>query len=101
MTDVSKLGTVRLKNEGALQFKGPATSHCFGVPYQTFALGGVVEEGGDVEWVDDMHKANKLFFGALDEYTEDAKQIAWRSYPEITKTEDGMWTIRARLAVWK
>jgi len=103
MNDVPKFGYFRLKNEEALQFKGPDTSHCFGVPYQTFALGiGVKEEGSsDAQWVDDIYKANMLFLGALDEYTADAKQIAWRLFPEYSNNEEGLWTVRCRLAVWK
>lgn len=101
MTDVSKLGTVRLKNEGALQFKGPATSHCFGVPYITISLGGIHWDGTPVATVDDMHEAFRCLMNAIDEYTEGADQIAWRLYPEMSHTDDGMWTARCRLAVWK
>lgn len=101
VTDVSKLGTLRLKNEEALQFRGPRTNHCFGIPYVSFGIRGVRKEGDAVQSVDDIYEANRLFFSELNDYTKDAKQIAWRLYPEVTQTEDGMWTIRARLAVFK
>lgn len=101
MTDVSKLGTVRLKNEGALQFKGPPTSHCFGVPYVTIDIGGRREEGTPLVLVDDMHEAFKHLMNAIDEYTEGADQIAWRVYPEMSQTDDGRWFALCRLAVWK
>lgn len=100
MTEHSNLGLICLDNE-ALQFSGPKTNQCFGVPYVTFALGGVAKEGGDVEWDGSAKEAHNRFFTELNEYTKDAKQIAWRLYPELQWTDDGMFTMRCRLAVWK
>ena len=101
MIKASQLGTIRLKNETALQFKGPATAHCFGVPYVTLSIRGVAKEGEYLECANDMHEANRLFFAELDEYTKDAWQIAWRSYPEVRELAPGAWNVRCRLAVWK
>lgn len=100
--EATNLGTIRLNNE-AIQFEGPKTNHCFGTPYVTFAIGGPVKEGSmmeDVQWEGSAKSAHSRFFKELNEYTKDAKQIAWRYYPEFKKTEDGMWTIKCRLAVW-
>lgn len=101
MTEHSNLGAIRLRNEYALQFAGPKTSHCFGVPYVTLGIGGVREEGSDLQWASTVEEANQRFFADLYDYTDGAKQIAWRIYPEIMETEDGMFGIRCRLAVWK
>ena len=101
MTDVSKLGTLRLKNDGALQFKGPSTAHCFGVPYVTLDIGGIRREGEPSLSLDDMNEAFRHLMNVIDEYTEGADQIAWRLYPEMSHTDDNRWTARCRLAVWK
>jgi hypothetical protein len=85
----------------ALQFSGPKTNHCFGTPYVTFALGGIKPEGGDQEWESDAKTAHDRFFTELNEYVSGAQQIAWRLYPEMTITDDRMYTLRCRLAVWK
>lgn len=100
MTDLHALGQVRLDNE-ALQFTGPKTSHCFGVPYVTLGIAGVMEEGSDMEWESTMKAAHARFMEALNDYTKDATQIAWRLYPETRWTDDGMYTVKCRLAVWK
>lgn len=98
---MTERSSIILRNEDALQFAGPKTSHCFGVPYVTLAIGGVVKEGGEVQWAGTVEDANALFFADLYYYTDGARQIAWRTFPELTETEDGMFTIRCRLAVWK
>lgn len=94
------LDLIVLKTD-ALQFVGPKTNHCFGVPYVTFALGGIKPEGGDQEWESDPKVARDRFFAELNEYVSGAQQIAWRLYPEGMESEDGMFSIRCRLAVWK
>lgn len=99
MTNINNLGLIRLDTE-ALQFTGPKTNHCFGVPYITFSLGGIKAEGGDLEWEESAEKAHNRFFKELNAYCADAKQIAWRLYPEMQWTPDGMYTMRCRLAVW-
>lgn len=101
MREHSNLGAIILRNKDALQFAGPKTNHCMGVPYVTLTIGGVTKEGDDVQWASSVKEANDRFFAGLYDYTDDAKQIAWRVYPELRETEDGMFSIRCRLAVWK
>ncbi|MEN9936022.1 MAG: hypothetical protein RLZZ387_2601 [Chloroflexota bacterium] len=94
------LNSVFALQTDALQFDGPSTNHCFGIPYVSFGLLGVLDEGDTVPSAKGHAEAVRLFMAGLEGYVEDAEQIAWRMRPYMRRTEDGRWAIKCRLAVF-
>lgn len=96
--------TVRLRD--LVEFDGPATAHVAGNVYDTLTQYGLKKEGWSAYpeneprcWTE--AEAIWRFKHALRDYlvAHEGSQLAWRNRPTVTKSDDGDYVVRCRLAV--